>query len=146
MRRIWSDRGDVALGDLGGWPPSLIAAFSAGSPNESKPIGRSTVVAVAPAEMRDDVAERVVEDVPHVQLPGRVRQHLEHVEVRSASPPGAGFSTREGLLGLPDGLPLRLDFVWVVSSIVFDPRNEKASHREAVGGWRGACRDVPWVS
>jgi hypothetical protein len=25
-----------------GWPPSLIAAFSAGSPKESKPIGRKT--------------------------------------------------------------------------------------------------------
>jgi hypothetical protein len=25
-----------------GWPPSAMAAFSAGSPNESQPIGRST--------------------------------------------------------------------------------------------------------
>jgi hypothetical protein len=26
-----------------GWPPSRIAAFSAGRPNESKPIGRRTL-------------------------------------------------------------------------------------------------------
>ena len=41
-------------------PPSLMAAFSAGRPNESKPIGRSTAHAVASAEVREDVADRVV--------------------------------------------------------------------------------------
>ena len=50
-----------------GWPPSLIAAFSAGRPNESKPIGRSTLVAVAAAEVREDVPDRVDEHVAHVQ-------------------------------------------------------------------------------
>jgi hypothetical protein len=34
-------RGDDAVISRG-FPPSLIAAFSAGSPNESQPIGRST--------------------------------------------------------------------------------------------------------
>jgi hypothetical protein len=43
MRRIWF----VIVAMLrsvisSGWPPSRIAAFSAGRPNESNPIGRST--------------------------------------------------------------------------------------------------------
>ena len=36
-------------------------------------------VAVPAAEVGDDVAERVVLDVPHVELARGVRQHLEHV-------------------------------------------------------------------
>ena len=39
------------------------------------------VPAGAPAVMGDDVPQRVVQDVPHVQRPRGVRQHLEHVEL-----------------------------------------------------------------
>ena len=65
--------------------------------------------------MGDDVAERVVEDVPHVQVTGRVRQHLEHVEVGLGQLlAGRRVLDRERSLGIPDRLPLRLDFLRVV--------------------------------
>ena len=44
MRRIWTRIASMLRSVISsGWPPSLIAAFSAGRPNESKPIGRSTL-------------------------------------------------------------------------------------------------------
>ena len=46
------------------------------------------VHAVAAAEVREDVADRVDEHVPHVQRPGRVRQHLEHVALAGGLGPG----------------------------------------------------------
>ena len=33
----------LAIVQVNGWPPLLIAAFSAGSPNASKPIGKNTL-------------------------------------------------------------------------------------------------------
>ena len=83
--------------------------------------------------MRDDVAERVVEDVPHVQLARRVRKHLEHVEVRLGQLAARRrVLDRERALGVPDGLPLLLDCLCVVRvhRSSFDPRNEKASRCE----------------
>ena len=45
------------------------------------------LLAVAPPEVRDDLAEHVVAHVPHVQLAGRVREHLEHVCLAAAVEP-----------------------------------------------------------
>ena len=64
-----------------GWPPSRIAAFSAGQAERVPAHRPQHGPAVAAAEVREDVAHRVVEDVPHVQRPRRVRQHLELVPV-----------------------------------------------------------------
>ena len=50
-----------------------------------EPLRVEHVHAVARAEARDDVADRVDEHVPHVQRPRRVREHLEDVALRSAS-------------------------------------------------------------
>ena len=47
------------------------------------------------AEVGDDVADRVVEDVPHVQLARGVRQHLEHVRLaRPSALAGLGVRRR----------------------------------------------------
>ena len=56
-----------------------MAAFSAGSPKASKPIGWSAPKFVAAPEMRDNVADRVDEHVAHVQVARRVGQHLQDV-------------------------------------------------------------------
>ena len=73
-------------------------------------------VAVAPLEVRDDVAHRVVRHVPHVEVARRVREHLEHVAVR---PPVrlrvGGVRRLEGSLGRPHGLPAGLDRLVVVA-------------------------------
>ncbi len=114
------DRGDVALGDL-----ERVAALAdrrvlGGQPERVEAHRAQHLVAAAAPEMRDDVAHRVVEDVPHVQLPGRVREHLELVEAR-ALVPGRGVVDVEGLLVLPHLLPLGLDCVCVVSVHVHRP-------------------------
>ena len=43
-------------------------------------------VAAPPAQVGDDVADRVVQDVPHVQLARRVRQHLDDVRLARPRP------------------------------------------------------------
>ena len=65
--------------------------------------------AVAAALMAERVADRVVLDVPHVQLARRVGQHLEHVLQARGVLPGLGVRSREGLGVVPDLLPLGLD-------------------------------------
>jgi len=107
------DRGDVPLGELERMTALADGGVLGGQAERIEAHRAQHLVACAPAEVRDDVAHRVVEDVPHVQLPGRVRQHLEHVEARRV---GARrrIGRVEGLLGLPDRLPSRFDLVWVV--------------------------------
>ena len=63
-----------------------------------------------PALARDHVADRVVAHVPHVDVPRRVREHLEHV-VRWSARVDDGV---EGSLGRPARLPLRLQRLSVV--------------------------------
>src|SRR5213080_5216278 len=62
---------------------------------------------------RDHVADRVVAHVAHVDAPGGVREHLEHV-VRGLAWLGA---RREGACLLPTVLPLRLDRLRVVATL-----------------------------
>ena len=72
-------------------------------------------VALAPTHVREDVAERVVEDVPHVELARGIRQHLEDVGGATlALGARLGIRDRERSLGRPHGLPLGLDRVGVV--------------------------------
>ena len=124
-----------------GWPPSWIAAFSAGRPNASQPIGRSTRPAGAAAEVREDVAHRVVEDVPHVQ-PCRTGTAASR----------AGTSALVGALagrGSGCGRPARPPRRAATSprsssgrtrSITRPPGTKKPLVREAVGSWRGLRR------
>ena len=84
-----------------GWTPSLIAAFSAGRPNESKPCGCRTCMPLRRAEARDDVADRVDEHVPHVQRARRVREHLEDVASSEARSAGVGVRDLEGVARRP---------------------------------------------
>jgi hypothetical protein len=73
--------------------------------------------AVAPAKVRDRVAERVVLQVPDVRLPGRVREHLQHVVLglRIVEARLAGVRHLPGALLLPDPLPAALDVVRLVA-------------------------------
>ena len=104
-----ADVGDVLLGDL-----ARMAAFADGGVLGRKP---ERVVAhwphhgrpVSAPEVREDVAHRVVEHVAHVQVPGRVRQHLEHVELVALRLPGLRIGDLERVRVVPNALPLRLD-------------------------------------
>ena len=72
--------------------------------------------AAPPAQVRLDIAHRVVEDVPHVERPRRVREHLQLVPVALVRVlAGSGVRLVEGAFRLPDALPLLLDCLWVVS-------------------------------
>ena len=93
-----------------GWLPLLMAAFSAGRPKESKPIGREHGVAVHGAVADDQVAEGVVAHVTLVGRPARVRVHAQHVE----RGPGVVVLDLVGAASVPAVLPLALDLLDVV--------------------------------
>ena len=61
-----------------------MAAFSAGSPKASQPIGCSTLKPAHPLVAGEEVADRVDAHVAHVDAAGRIREHLEAVELRAA--------------------------------------------------------------
>ncbi len=68
-----------------GLMPFLIAAFSAGSPNASKPIGQEDVVAVHPPEAGERVGRGLDVPVADVQVARRVRVHRQQVVLAAAS-------------------------------------------------------------
>ena len=127
------DRRDVALGDRERVAALLDRGVLGGQPERVEAHRPQHLEAVAPAEVRDDVAERVVEDVPHVQRARRVRQHLEHVEV-AVVVVGAGRRVGDGERAgaRPLVLPLLLDYVCVVPFHLVS-RNEKASRARGRG-------------
>ena len=108
-----ADVGDVALGDLARVPALLDRRVLGGEPERVVAHGAQHRVAVPPPEVGDDVAQRVVEDVPHVEVPGGVREHLEHVELLGLVG-GREVVDLEGARVSPDLLPLRLDRLRVV--------------------------------
>ncbi len=107
-------------------------------------------VALASTHVREDIAEGVVEDVPHVELAGGIRQHLEDVGGATlARGARLGVRDRERALGRPHGLPLGLDRLGVVPVGVGRlhlhlsetlPGTKKPLDREAQGSSRGGCR------
>ena len=98
------------------------------------------VVAAPPAQMGDDVAERVVEDVPHVQLTRGVGQHLDDVRLLALDLAGLGVRRVEGALVLPDALPALLDLLWLVPIGHLCLRVQKSlSLERPVGSSRGSA-------
>ncbi len=87
-----------------GWVPCLMAAFSAGIPRASQPMGWRTFAAGHALLAGDDVADRVVPDVAHVDAARGIGVHLEAVELG----PGGIVDGGESPPGLPGGLPLAL--------------------------------------
>ena len=142
-----ADRLHVALGDLERVAAVLDRGVLGGQAERVEAHRPQHGETVTSLEVRDDVTQRVVEDMPHVQAAGRVRQHLEHVEVPLGAAPGSRVVDVEGLLGLPDRLPLLLDCACVV--FVHGPLKlsslemKKPLDREAGGGYRGGRRVTP---
>ena len=97
------------------------------------------VHAVPPAEPRENVADRVDEDVPHVQRPGRIRPHLEHVALVVAVGLRLRIRDVERPCVLPDALPLRLDRLRVVP-FHQSSRDKKASRKRGRGEPTRRCR------
>ena len=91
-----TDGGDVPLDDLAR-VTSLPDRRVLGRQPEGVPTHRAQHVPPTPAaNVGDDVAHRVVEDVPHVQRPGGVRQHLQLVPVRARrASSGGGFGVEK---------------------------------------------------
>ena len=59
----------------------LMAAFSAGRPNASQPMGCKHALALHLREAREHVTDRVVAHVAHVQPARRIREHGQAVEL-----------------------------------------------------------------
>ena len=111
---LGADVRDVPLDDLARMPALADRGVLGGQAERVEAHRAHHAPAGAPPVMRDHVAQRVVEDVPHVQRPGGVREHLEHVELPLRLGPGLGVRRVEGPFGLPDLLPLLLDCVRLV--------------------------------
>ena len=91
---------------VNGWPPLLIAAFSAGRPNASKPIGEEHVVAQHPPIAGERVGRGLDVPVADVEIARRVVVHRQQVVL---GPAGVG---EVGLVQAQVGpalLPARLD-------------------------------------
>ena len=106
---LGADVRDVPLHDLARMPALADRGILGGQAERVEAHRAHHAPAGAPPVMRDHIAQRVVEDVPHVQRPGGVREHLEHVELPLRLAAGLGVRRVEGPLGLPDLLPLLLD-------------------------------------
>ncbi len=129
------DRVDVPLGDR----PRMAAL-----PDRSV-LGRQAERVVAhraqngdslpPTDVTEHVAERVVEDVPHVELARGVREHLEDVRPGAVVDGGriSGVGDDERLLALPHLLPLALDGLRVVPLHGSHDRTE--APRDTVPRW-----------
>ena len=76
-----ADVRDVPLDDLPRMSALADRRVLGGQPERVPAHRAQDVPARSPAVMRDDVAQRVVEDVAHVQRPRGIREHLEHVEL-----------------------------------------------------------------
>ncbi len=111
---LGADVRDVPLHDLARMPALADRGILGGQAERVEAHRAHHAPAGAPPVMRDHIAQRVVEDVPHVQRPGGVREHLEHVELPLRLAAGLGVRRVEGPLGLPDLLPLPLDCVRLV--------------------------------
>ena len=111
-----ADRLDVAVRDLARVAALLDRRVLGVQAERVVPHRAQDRGALAPPDVREDVAERVVEDVPHVELAGGVREHLEDVR-RGRVRRGRQVRVRDlerALVG-PHGLPLGLDGPGVVA-------------------------------
>jgi hypothetical protein len=123
-----ADPFDVALDDLARMLTFLDRSVLRGQSERVVAHRAQHLRAPAAVEAREDVAERVRKDVPHVQRARRVRQHLEHVGLPLVTRrPRLGIRHLEGAVLLPGPLPLRLDCLRVVLVHDRPPKNEKAS-------------------
>ena len=153
-----ADRLDVPGRDLARVAP-LVDRRVLGVQAEGVVAHRTQHVEALPAtDVREDVAHRVVEDVPHVELARRVREHLEDVR-RPATLDDVrriGVRDREGALGRPQGLPFRLDLAGLVSLCLAllhlsdfrrAPLEQKSLSGERLrGSRRGLAAFAPWTT
>src|SRR5262249_47269444 len=91
------------------------------------------VEAKRPPMAGDDVAQRVVADMPHVDAPRRVGEHLEDIVFRAGRIDGSG----EAAGFAPGLLPLRLGLAEIIA------RHSAEIHRSVVAGARAACPKGP---
>ncbi len=136
----------LAYVHFAGWLSLLIAAFSAGRPNASHPIGCSTEKPFMRSLTRDHVADRVVAHVAHVDVARRVREHLEDVLLRLAGVLGGAI----GAVALPPRLPFGSMSLRLVSQFTHGvgllrrarPRSNAASSDSSRAG-PGVKRETP---
>jgi hypothetical protein len=92
-------------------------------------------VPAAATEVRDDVPERVVQDVAHVELTRGVGEHLQHVRLLVGIPATRRFriGNRKSAFALPDALPFTFDRFGVVPLHFSSSETKKPLFREAAG-------------
>ena len=111
-----ADRRDVARGRLAGVQTLLDRGVLGGQAEGVEPHRAHDREPVPASEMADDLAQHVVPDMPHVEIAGGVRQHLEDIGLLHVARELVRARIRhlEGPLVSPDALPLLLDRLCVV--------------------------------
>ena len=123
-----------AVTPAGGRPPDR--GVLGRQPERVEPHRAHDRVAVPAPEVGDDLAEHVVADVPHVQLAGRIREHLEHVGLLRVTlgSSGPGF----GLANASSSAQMRCHFSSIAFgsyrsiTVSFDSGNKKASRERGL--------------
>ena len=111
---LLADRDDVALGGDARMHAVADRGVLGGQAERVVAHRPQHAVAAPAAQAGDDVSDRVVEDVPHVQLARGVRQHLDDVGLRALDLAGLGIGRVERARVLPDALPALLDLFRLV--------------------------------
>jgi hypothetical protein len=123
-------RRDVGAGPGAGMDALFHRRVLGGHAERVPPHRVQHLVAAHPPIAREHVAHRVVADMPHVDAPRRIGEHLQHVALRFAAVV-LGFE-RPGFI--PDLLPggIRLE------------RVEARCHRDLIRRWRRGGDRGPW--
>ncbi len=142
---LLADRGDVALGDGARMPALLDGGVLGGEAERVVAHRPQHLHALAAAQVRDHVADRVVQRMPHVEIARRVRQHLDHVRLAPipAQLGGIGIRDVERLLVGPDLLPFRLDRLWVVAFHRLRRRSSRGTKKPLTGEAQGRSPRLP---
>jgi hypothetical protein len=81
-----------------------------GKPEGVPSDGMKHIFPIHPLEARDNIANRIVPDMAHVKVPGRIRKHLQTIIAR----PGILVLSGKTFPLIPFRLPLFLDTIDVV--------------------------------
>ena len=73
--------------------------------------GMQHVIATSPAEARDHIAHGVISDMAHVNAPGGIGEHFQHIIFGT----GAVFFGFKGLCLVPKSLPFWFSFAVIVA-------------------------------
>ena len=109
--QLLAHRRDILFGPHTGMHPALDRRILRRQSERIPPHRVEHVIAPRPAKPRRHIAQRVIAHMPHMDVAGGIREHLQHEIIRLL----IGRRGREYVLRIPGSLPFRLGFTGVVT-------------------------------